>query len=234
MSTLAEMGMWDEPETNPGKPAAIQARPSGKPAESLAQSRQSTKTGHFHQVTHTRGIHTHTHAYAHEKNASRTGQQNNLDCLDWVDRASKSAALGNREPGLKTASSGLPGLSPGSLDPAGDVALGPDDPGDDGLEWHVEAEEPIVGHRIVEPEPEPVPHRWAAPEGSLQARLVAIGATVNTYGKCASVRAPAGIPADLVKEVEARGWRIIPGGRANPEAEHDSWLAGVPIAELDL
>lgn len=69
--------------------------------------------------------------------------------------------------------------------------------------------------------------------GSLQARLVAVGATVNTYGKRASVRAPAGIPPELVREVEARGWAIIPGGKPNPEAEHDSWLAGVPIAELD-
>ena len=233
MSTLTEFELWDEPETNPGSPPLIQARPSEKPADSLARSRQSTKTGHFHQVTHARGINTHTHACAHEKNASRTGQQNNLDCLDCLDRASKSAALGNREPGLKTAGSGLPGLSPASLHPAGNVALGPDDPGDDGLEWHGEAEEPIVGDRIVEPEPEPVPHRWAPPESSLQARLVAAGAAVNTYGKKASVRAPPGIPLELVKEVEARGWRIIPGGRPNPEAEHDSWLAGVPITEFE-
>ena len=69
--------------------------------------------------------------------------------------------------------------------------------------------------------------------GSLQARLVAVGATVNTYGKRASVRAPAGIPLELVREVEARGWAIIPGGRPNDEAEHDTWLAGVPIAELE-
>jgi hypothetical protein len=228
MSTLAEMGLWDEPETNPGNPAAIQARPSEKPADSLAQSRQSTKTGHFHQVTHTRGIHTHTHAYAHEKNASRTGQQNNLDCLDWVDRASKSEALRNREPGLKTAGSGLPGLSPASLHPAGDVDLGPDDPGDDGLEWAGEVEE--VQAQPSEP-------NWYRPKpltaGSLVARLCAAGATVRTYGGEASIEAPAGIPADLLREVEARGWRIIPGGRANPEAEHDSWLAGVPIAEFD-
>ena len=69
--------------------------------------------------------------------------------------------------------------------------------------------------------------------GSLQARLTAVGATVNTYGKRASVRAPAGIPLELVREVEARGWAIIPGGRPNDEAEHDTWLAGVPIAELE-
>jgi hypothetical protein len=48
----------------------------------------------------------------------------------------------------------------------------------------------------------------------------------------AEIEAPPGIPTDLLHEVEARGWRIIPGGKANPEAEHDSWLAGVPIAEL--
>ena len=228
MSTLTEFELWDEPETNPGSPPSIQARTSEKPADSLAQSRQSTKTGHFHQVTHARGIHTHTHAYAHDKNASRTGQQDNLDCLDWVDRASKSAALGNGEPGLKTAGSGLPGLSPASLHPAGDVALGADDPGDEGLEWAGEVEE--MQAQPSEPDcwrPKPLP------AGSLLARLCAAGATVRTYGREASIEAPAGIPADLLHEVEARGWRIIPGGRANPEAEHDSWLAGVPIAELE-
>jgi len=77
----------------------------------------------------------------------------------------------------------------------------------------------------------------APPSGSLVARLCAAGATVRTWsvgrGGQASIEAPAGIPADLLREVEARGWRIIPGGRANPEAEHDSWLAGVPIAELE-
>lgn len=73
-------------------------------------------------------------------------------------------------------------------------------------------------------------------EGSLVQRLVAAGATVRTWsngrGGQASIEAPAGIPAELVVEVEARGWRIIPGGRANTEANHDSWLAGVPVAEL--
>ena len=86
----------------------------------------------------------------------------------------------------------------------------------------------IVAHLKGEPDPRLLP-----PKGSLQSRLVAVGATVNTYGKRASVRAPAGIPLELVREVEARGWAIIPGGKPNPEAEHDSWLAGVPIAELD-
>ena len=72
--------------------------------------------------------------------------------------------------------------------------------------------------------------------GGLVARLVAAGATVRTWsngrGAMASIEAPAGIPAELVAEVEARGWRIVPGGPPNPEAEHDSWLAGVPVAEL--
>ena len=91
-----------------------------------------------------------------------------------------------------------------------------------------QARDAIVAHLKGELDPRLVP-----PKGSLQARLVAVGATVNTYGKRASVRAPAGIPSELVREVEARGWAIIPGGKPNREAEHDSWLAGVPIAELD-
>ena len=91
-----------------------------------------------------------------------------------------------------------------------------------------QARDAIVAHLKGEPDPRLLP-----PKGSLQARLVAVGATVNTYGKRASVRAPAGIPLELVKEVEARGWAIIPGGSPNAEAEHDTWLAGVPIAELD-
>ena len=90
----------------------------------------------------------------------------------------------------------------------------------------------IVAHLIGEPDPRLVP-----PKGSLVARLCAAGATVRTWsvgrGGQASIEAPTGIPADLLREVEARGWAIIPGGRANPEAEHDSWLAGVPIADLE-
>lgn len=68
-------------------------------------------------------------------------------------------------------------------------------------------------------------------------RLCAAGATVRTWsvgrGDEASIEAPAGISAELLREVKARGWRVIPGGRANPEAVHDSWLAGVPIAEFE-
>jgi hypothetical protein len=77
--------------------------------------------------------------------------------------------------------------------------------------------------------------RLLAPRGSLVARLTAAGATVRTWGggDRSQVELPAGISAELLREVEARGWRIIPGGRANPEAVHDSWLAGVPIAELE-
>ena len=115
------------------------------------------------------------------------------------------------------------------LAPAGEVAPGPDD---QGLEWYGDVEESIAGDRIGE---DPELHRapLAPRAGSLQSRLVAVGATVNTYGKRASVRAPAGIPLELVEEVKRRGWRIIPGGKPNPEAVHDSWLAGVPIAELE-
>lgn len=114
-----------------------------------------------------------------------------------------------------------------ALVPAGPVALGQDDPGDHGLGW--------VGEAQGAAPPKPEPAWWRPkllPQGSLHARLVAAGATINTYGSKASVRAPAGIPAELVQEVEARGWAIIPGGKPNPEAEHDSWLAGVPVAEL--
>ena len=75
----------------------------------------------------------------------------------------------------------------------------------------------------------------APASGSLVARLCAAGATVRTYagkdGATAEIEAPTGISPELLREVEARGWRVIPGGRANPEAMHDSWLAGVPIAD---
>jgi hypothetical protein len=88
-----------------------------------------------------------------------------------------------------------------------------------------------------EPAPRAEPDWWRPkplPEGSLVARLVASGATVRTYGAAASIEAPAGMPAKLVAEVERRGWRIIPGGKPNDEAEHDSWaFGGVPAADLD-
>jgi hypothetical protein len=93
------------------------------------------------------------------------------------------------------------------------------------------ARDAIVAHLKGEPDPRLVP-----PKGSLVARLCAAGATVRTWsngrGGHASVEAPAGISAELVAEVERRGWRIIPGGKPNDEAEHDSWLAGVPAAEF--
>jgi hypothetical protein len=105
------------------------------------------------------------------------------------------------------------------------------DPGD----WRGEVEKP------QEPSPRAEPDWWRPkplPAGSLVARLVASGATVQTWstghGGQASIEAPASIPAELVAEVERRGWRIIPGGRPNPEAEHDSWaFGGVPAAEFD-
>jgi hypothetical protein len=82
---------------------------------------------------------------------------------------------------------------------------------------------------------------WYPPKppasGSLVARLCAAGCTVRTWsngrGGQAGIEAPAGISADLLREVEARGWRIIPGGRADPEAMHDSWHAGVSIAKIE-
>jgi hypothetical protein len=61
---------------------------------------------------------------------------------------------------------------------------------------------------------------------------------VRSYDKprgsaTAEIEAPAGISSELVHEVEARGWRIIAGGAANPEAEHDSWaFGGVPAREF--
>ena len=102
------------------------------------------------------------------------------------------------------------------------------DPGD----WRCEVEQ--VPASRGEPDwwrPKPLP------AGSLVARLCAAGATVRTWsngqGGQASIEAPAGIPAELVAEVERRGWRIIPGGRPNSEGEHDSWaFGGVPVAEL--
>lgn len=91
----------------------------------------------------------------------------------------------------------------------------------------------IAAHLKGEPDPRLVP-----PMGSLVQRLCAAGATVRTWsvgrGGEASIEAPAGISADLVAEVERRGWRIIPGGKPNAEARHDSWaFGGVGIRELD-
>jgi hypothetical protein len=77
----------------------------------------------------------------------------------------------------------------------------------------------------------------APASGSLVARLCAAGATVRTWsvgrGGTVSIEAPAGISAELLREVEARGWRIVPGGRAYPESVHDSWLVGVPSAAFE-
>ena len=231
MSTLADFELDDDPPSIHPDPGPIQARPSEKPAETLARSRRSMDTGPFRQVATRGGIHTHTHACAED--ASHTGQSKSMDRVDRVDQASKSAGLKNSEPGSKTASPGEPGSPTASLHPAGGVALGPDDPGDEGLAWHGEYEAPLP------PASEPVPPRpsHAPAPGSLVQRLVAAGATVRTWsdgrGGKASIEAPAGIPLELVEEIERRGWAIIPGGKPNTEAEHDSWLAGVPIADLE-
>ena len=149
----------------------------------------------------------HTHAtHVNAKDASHMGHENNL--VYPVHPVQASNGAGFPEPG-----SDIAPAVPGSSEPA---------------EWQGEIEE-MPPARHAEPD-------WWRPkpllQGSLVVRLCAVGATVRTYGSNASIEVPAGIPADLLHEVEARGWRIIPGGRANPEAEHDSWLAGVPIAEL--
>ena len=216
MSTLAKFGLWQkaqEPvETGSNRVSEHLNRPN-------PLSNQVNQQNRLSEPSRSRERHLETHACAKETDL-RTDQQNNP--VYPVCPVSEGVRVVSGE-----AYPVLPGLRPD-----GDAALGPDDPGDDGLEWYGEVEEPIAGDRIGE---DPEPHRayLTPPAGSLQSRLVAVGATVNTYGKRASVRAPAGIPADLLHEVEARGWAIIPGGKPNPEAEHDSWLAGVPIAELE-
>ena len=120
----------------------------------------------------------------------------------------------------------------GRLTPAGYVALGSDDPGDDGLEWRGEVEDARPARH--EPDwwrPKPLP------QGSLVQSLCAAGATVRTWsagrGGMAEIEAPAGMSADLVAEVKARGWAVVPTDRSNSEALHDSWLANVPIADLE-
>jgi|GEM_PF-6095622 len=136
---------------------------------------------------------------------------NSLERLERLVRPSKSA--GQNAQGLETGAERLVHQGDPEPDPAG---------------WLGEVE-------LAAPPASDKPSWWhpkQLPVGSLPARLVAVGATINT-AKGGSVRAPAGIPADLLREVEARGWRIIPGGKPNPEAEHDSWLAGVPIADLE-
>ena len=147
--------------------------------------------------------------------------------LNEVTKVTKVTALKTKaESGNPNAKREVTGVT-GHLVPATPVA-----PGDAGLEWTGEAED------VPPCAPEPDWRRpRSLPEGSLVARLCAAGATVRTWsvgrGGQASIEAPAGIPAELLHEVEARGWRVIPGGRANPEAVHDSWLAGVPIADLE-
>jgi hypothetical protein len=146
--------------------------------------------------------------------------------LNEVTKVTKVTALKTKaESGNPNAEREVTGVT-GHRVPATPVA-----PGDAGVEWTGEAED--VAPHAPEPDwrrPRPLP------EASLVARLCAAGATVRTWsngrGGQASIEAPAGIPTDLLREVEARGWRIIPGGKPNPEAEHDSWLAGVPIADL--
>ena len=217
MSTLAKFGLWQkaqEPvETGSNRVSEDLNRPNPLSNRVNQQNRLS-------EPSRSRERHLETHACAKETDL-RTDQQNNP--VYPVCPVSEGVRVVSGE-----AYPVLPGLRPD-----GDAALGPDDPGDEGLAWHGEYEAPLP------PASEPVPHRpsHAPAPGSLVQRLVAAGATVRTWsdgrGGKASIEAPAGIPLELVKEVEARGWAIIPGGKPNPEAEHDSWLAGLPIAELE-
>lgn len=213
MSTLAKFGLWQkaqEPvETGSNRVSEDLSRPN-------PLSNQVNQQNRLSEPSRSRERHAVTHACA-KVTELRTDQQNNP--VYPVCPVSEGVRVVSGE-----AYPVLPGLGPD-----GDAALGPDTPGDEGLAWHGEYEAPLP------PASEPVPHRpsHAPAPGSLVQRLVAAGATINPYGGKPSVLAPAGISADLVREVEARGWRIIPGGKANPEAEHDSWLAGVPIRELE-
>jgi hypothetical protein len=113
---------------------------------------------------------------------------------------------------------------------------GDERPPDDILGLITDHRDELVQHLNQSPPRKSRPSNPPA-SGSLVERLCAAGATVRTWsvgrGGQASIEAPVGISAELLREVEARGWRIIPGGRANPEAVHDSWLAGVPIAALE-
>jgi hypothetical protein len=153
---------------------------------------------------------------------------------DLIARLEREAGT----PGTPTEPAGVPAK------PAQTVGGTPGTPGtpkNDNAE-RASAPDPGEWRGEVEHEPEPKPgkpdwwHPKPLPAGSLVARLCAAGATVRSYstgqGGIASIEAPAGIPAELVREVEARGWRIIPGGRPNRDAEHDSWLGGVSIHDL--
>jgi hypothetical protein len=226
MSTLAKFGLWQKAQ----EPLPQTGSNRVSPDLNRVETRGNTGSNRVNQEnrpfspSHSRERDSHAHTHENVSRA-RTDQQDYPVYPVCPVSPSKSA---DPYPVYEEVTGGLPGLAPASLHPAGDVALGPDDPGDEGLEWAGAVEE--MQAAASEPDwyrPKPLP------AGSLQARLVAVGATVNTDGKRASVRAPAGIPAELLHEVEARGWRIIPGGKPNPEAEHDSWLGGVPIRELE-
>ena len=229
MSTLAKFGLWQKaqgplPETGSNRVSRDLNR---------VETRGNTGSNRVNQEnrpfspSHSRERDSHAHTHENVSRA-RTDQQDYPVYPVCPVSPSKSA---DPYPVYEEVTGGLPGLAPASLHPAGDVALGPNDRGHDGLEWQGEVEEPQA--RTSEPEP----HRaYLSPSaGSLVARLAAAGATVRVWdgGDQSQIELPAGIPAELLHEVEERGWRIIPGGRPNPEAEHDSWLAGVPIAELE-
>ena len=221
MSTLAQFGLWQKVQ-EPAKPGSETGFVDPKPGSDQDGTRGNTGSNQDNQENRVSSPSqpcegkTHTHAYAGEC-ASRMGENGKPgkpgkpDSGPVKSRAWTNQALdADRETRFHPASRTL-----GAADRQGEA-------------------EDVQSARHAEPDwwrPKPLP------VGSLVQRLCAAGATVRTWsngrGGQASIEAPAGIPADLLREVEARGWRIIPGGKPNSEAEHDSWLAGVPIAELE-
>ena len=79
--------------------------------------------------------------------------------------------------------------------------------------------------------------RFSRAAGGLVARLCRWGAAIRSWaaesGDATEIEVPFDMLAGLAREIRARGWRIVPDGKRNPEAEHDSWLAGIPCRELE-
>jgi hypothetical protein len=229
MSTLAKFGLWQKVQEPLLQTGSNRVSPDSTRIETRGNTGSNRANQENRPSTPSHSRKSDSHAHTHENAArARTDQQDYPVCPVCPVSPSKSA---DPDPVYEEVTGGLPGLAPASLHPAGEAALGSGIRGDDGLEWQGDVEEAQA--RTSEPEP----HRayLAPPARSLVARLAAAGATVRLWdgGDHSQVELPAGIPAELLREVEARGWTIIPGGRANPEAEHDSWLADVPIRELE-
>lgn len=229
MSTLAKFGLWQKAQEPLLQTGSNRVSQDSNRVEARGNTGSNRVNQEYRPSSPSHSRERDSHAHTDENGArARTDQQDYPVCPACPVSPSKSADPG---PVYEEVTGGLPGLEATSLHSVGEAALGPNIRGDDGLEWQGEVEESQA--RTSEPEP----HRayLAPPAGSLVARLAAAGATVREWdgGYQSQVELPAGIPAELLHEVEARGWRIIPGGRANPEAVHDSWLAGVPIRELE-